>query len=560
MMAVHAALYARYSTEMQRETSLDDQIAVARRYALEQGWAVLDDHIYTDAAISGGSLDRAGIQGLLAAAERRPPPFDVLLVDDSSRVSRDLADAVRFMQRLKFCGIRVLYLAQHIDSANEQAETLIAVHGMVDSLYIKEMAKKIKRGLAGQLERGFATGAITFGYRTVAVPDPSGKLDVNGYPVLLGKRVEVVPEEARAIVQIFEWYASGLGIGRIIERLHQEGCRGPRGRRWRDGAVKRILANEKYRGFLIWGKSACERRPGTRQIVERRRPRDEWRMHERPELRIVPEDLWQRVVTRRQAIRSMLPAETGRTLMRGRGAALYSRHLFSGFMSCGVCGKAVVTVTGGKGSPRYGCQHSWRNGTACCANRLTVRAKVADAYRLAGLRAELLCPAVATYIIEALTAALNHRIDERPRLLEEARTAREETAHRLQRLIEAIEHGVAAGTLAAAIAERQREIERLDATLAELAEPVHQRLAVMPAWVRQQMEDVAGLLASSPERTKTEFQRLGVRVTMTPARGENGRAFYRAAVVNSLPCLTGTTDLRGNPVSTVDRLDLPATP
>src|SRR6185436_6405969 len=111
MMAMRAALYARYSTDMQRETSLIDQLAVARAYAIAQGWNVLEDHIYTDAAISGGSLDRAGIQALLTTAERRPQPFDVLLVDDSSRVSRDLADAVRFMQRLKFCGIRVLYLA-----------------------------------------------------------------------------------------------------------------------------------------------------------------------------------------------------------------------------------------------------------------------------------------------------------------------------------------------------------------------------------------------------------------------------------------------------------------
>jgi hypothetical protein len=54
---------------------------------------------------------------------------------------------------------------------------------VVDSLYLKEMAKKIKRGLAGQIERGFATGGIIYGYRTVPVPDPSGKTQ-NGYPVL----------------------------------------------------------------------------------------------------------------------------------------------------------------------------------------------------------------------------------------------------------------------------------------------------------------------------------------------------------------------------------------
>src|SRR5439155_16672785 len=105
---------------------------------------------------------------------------------------------------LTFAGVRVIYISQNIDSANETAETLVAVHGVVDSLYLREMAKKVKRGLAGQLERGFATGSITFGYRTVPVPDPSGKTDPHGYPVLLGKPTELVPDEARAIVQSFD--------------------------------------------------------------------------------------------------------------------------------------------------------------------------------------------------------------------------------------------------------------------------------------------------------------------------------------------------------------------
>jgi len=95
--------------------------------------------------ISGSSIDgRPGLQALLAAAEQTPRPIDVLLVDDSSRVSRDTADAIRIMQRLKFCGIRVIYISQNFDSANEQAETLVAVRGMVDSLYLREMVTKIQ--------------------------------------------------------------------------------------------------------------------------------------------------------------------------------------------------------------------------------------------------------------------------------------------------------------------------------------------------------------------------------------------------------------------------------
>jgi DNA invertase Pin-like site-specific DNA recombinase len=83
--------------------------------------------VFTDAAVSGSSLDgRVGLQAVLTAAAANPREFDVLLVDDSSRVARDLADALRILQRLRFAGVRVIYISQGIDSASEQAETLIA--------------------------------------------------------------------------------------------------------------------------------------------------------------------------------------------------------------------------------------------------------------------------------------------------------------------------------------------------------------------------------------------------------------------------------------------------
>jgi site-specific DNA recombinase len=334
--------------------------------------------------------------------------------------------------------------------------------------------------------------------------------------------------------------------------------RGPRGRRWREGAVKRVLANEKYRGLLIWGKKTFDRRPGTGQYVARPVARDQWRTLERPDLRIVPEDVWARVAARRQSVRDVLPEATGRTLMRGKNAALHSPHLFSGFMRCATCGGAVVTVTGGYGSPRYGCLQSWRNGVEACANRLTIRAKVADAYLLASLKAELLAPTTLQYVTDVLSDALNRRIDERPRLLAETRTSRERAAQRLQRLVDAIENGVAASTLADAIHERQGELAALDATLCDLDAPLADRLAVMPTWVRQQLEDLVALLCETPERTKTEFQRLQLQVTMTPQVNENGRRYYQADVVNSLACLSGSTEMRTLSPSTVDRSDLRA--
>jgi hypothetical protein len=166
------------------------------------------------------------------------------------------------LRRLKFARIRVLYLSQGIDSDHEQVETLVTVHGLVDGLYLKEMAAKIRRGLAGQIHRGFATGGVTYGYRTVQVPDPA-RSDAH-----IGYRVEIEPTEAVYVRQIFEWYADGRGLRTIIAKLQEAGAPAPRGGHsrgdWRIGAVRRVLINQRYRGRLIWGRSRVERKPGTR--------------------------------------------------------------------------------------------------------------------------------------------------------------------------------------------------------------------------------------------------------------------------------------------------------
>ena len=141
----------------------------------------------------------------------------MLLVDDSSRVSRDLADALRIVQSLKFSGVRVVYITQGIDSDSEQAETLVAVHGLVDGLYLREMVVKIKRGLKGQLARGFATGSRTYGYRSVGIPDP------NRHDEMIGYRLEIDSAEADAVRAIYDWYAGGVSVPNILTRLTHDG-------------------------------------------------------------------------------------------------------------------------------------------------------------------------------------------------------------------------------------------------------------------------------------------------------------------------------------------------
>ena len=150
MSRLRCAAYARYSTDKQSPLSIEDQVRRCRDFAQRQDWQFLEKHTYADEALSGTSDDRTGLRCLLKAATSLPLPFDVILIDDTSRLSRDLGDSLHITKRWKFDGLRVVFVSQGIDSASEQFEVLLATHGIADSLYVKELAKKTHRGLEGR--------------------------------------------------------------------------------------------------------------------------------------------------------------------------------------------------------------------------------------------------------------------------------------------------------------------------------------------------------------------------------------------------------------------------
>ena len=123
-----AAVYARYSSENQRPESIDDQVSACRKLAKLQSLAVPDDHIYADQAQSGARSDRPALAALMAAA--RAGEFQVVLVDDLSRLARDNHLMLSIIAELHFEGIRVISVAEansfkpHVATYTKAAELL----------------------------------------------------------------------------------------------------------------------------------------------------------------------------------------------------------------------------------------------------------------------------------------------------------------------------------------------------------------------------------------------------------------------------------------------------
>jgi site-specific DNA recombinase len=287
---VRCAVYTRFSTEKQSPVSNEDQRRKCTEYATARDWIVLEEHLYADEAVSGSGSDRDGLSRLLSAANSVPRPFDAVLVDDTSRLSRNVGHAARIREQLEFIGVRIIAVSQGIDSRDEQSGVLFDVHALVDNLYIKELAKKTHRGMEGLALRGFHTGGNCYGFRNIKIEG--------------GVKLEVDEHEAEVVRRIFEMAAGGSSLKTIARTFNLEGIAPPRPRSnkvqstWCPSAIHAMLRRETYIGRVIWNRSKFVKSPGTNKRVRRLRPRNEWQVAQRPQQRIVSDDLWERVKAR----------------------------------------------------------------------------------------------------------------------------------------------------------------------------------------------------------------------------------------------------------------------
>jgi len=317
---MRAAIYARYSSANQRPESIGDQIAACRRLCVERAFTVLDGHIYSDEAKSGARRDRLGLSALVAAGQE--DEFDVLLVDDLSRLARDNYLMLSVIAELHFEGVRVVSVADGLDSEDEEATLGIQIRGIINELQLRDLRKKTLRGQIGQKERGFSVGERTFGYRSL--PVGTIRMDKKGRPRPDGYRMEIEPREAGVVLRVFTAYGDGLAAARIVRTLNEEGVPGRfrSAKGWSPATVSRMLDNEKYMGRWVWNKTATRRDPRTGRRRRFPKPKSEWIIHEDEELRIVPQELWERVRQRRKQVRKACPvARSARLLTRPEGQA-----------------------------------------------------------------------------------------------------------------------------------------------------------------------------------------------------------------------------------------------
>lgn len=423
--AIQAAIYARYSTDLQRDASIEDQIRVCEERAGQNGWTVAGH--YTDHGMSGANLMRPGIQGLMQDA--LAGKFQVVAAEALDRLSRDQEDIAGIYKRLAFAGVKIFTLSE-----GEISELHIGLKGTMNALFLKELADKTRRGLRGVVESGRSGGGNSYGYDVVR------RYDAAGNPQR-GERT-INDDQAAVVERIFEAYAHGQSPRAIAKALNNDGIAGPTGKAWGASTIHGnkdrgtgILNNELYIGRLVWNRLRYIKDPATGKRVSRLNPSSEWIVQDVPELRIIDQELWDRVKARQAAVALGKQDKPDAGFWDRRRP----RYLLSGLIKCGECGSGFVKVS----KHHFGCAAARNKGT--CANTRTIRGNVLEETVLGGLQHRLMDEELLALFCDEYTKHMNAL-----RMAKSAGRAKDEARlkqidREQDRIIDAIADGILTG-------------------------------------------------------------------------------------------------------------------
>lgn len=321
-----AAIYARYSDDKQSDTSIEDQVRCCQGLARRHGLNVVDEHIFSDSAITGtesGTQKRRGYQAAMKAWDARE--FDILIVDEISRLSRDAVEQAYIMRRLENNAKLRLITNDGIDTRESDWSLRLGLQGVMAQHESRKIRARVGRGMVGQLERGYMIATPAYGY------DLRRNLDASGRNV--GTHWVVNEEEAAVVREVFSMREHGRSMHQIAAWLNANGIplarkrRTPDGGFWRPSRIRNMLTNAIYRGVFVWHGSTTYRAKADRKGIT-----VEPVHYQRPELRLVSDQTWHRC-------NENTHSRTG----YGGG-----KHFLAGLVKCGRCGNILALTAASK--------------------------------------------------------------------------------------------------------------------------------------------------------------------------------------------------------------------
>lgn len=242
-----AITYYRYSSHRQGEQSIEGQRAEAERWAKANGYTIVKE--YADRAMTGTNDDRDQFQLMLRELERLRPA--VLILWKVDRMGRNKEEIAFNKYRCKKNGVKVIYTAESIPDTPEGVILESVLEGMAE-YYSLQLSQNVRRGHRVSASKCQSTGgACPLGYRVG--PD---------------KHLEIDPEKAAIVRQVFERYANGETQPEIIQSLNEQGLRTLRGKPFSRNSLRTLLKNEKYIGVYTYNHGEVRVEGGVPAIID----------------------------------------------------------------------------------------------------------------------------------------------------------------------------------------------------------------------------------------------------------------------------------------------------
>ena len=224
---MRGVIYARYSSDNQREESIEGQIRENMAYAEKNGITIVGHYI--DRALSAKTDNRPEFQRMINDSAKKK--FDVVIVWKLDRFSRNRYDSAKYKAMLRKNDVKVISATESISGGAEGIILESVLEGMAE-YYSADLAEKVSRGMTeNALKARFNGGQIPLGF----VID-----DEHHY--------QIDPEKAPLVIEMFRRYAGGESITDIIEDLNARGIRTSQGNRFNKNSLTRIFSNRRYIG------------------------------------------------------------------------------------------------------------------------------------------------------------------------------------------------------------------------------------------------------------------------------------------------------------------------
>lgn len=242
MGGLKAVAYARFSSDLQRDESIDAQLRAIQEFAEQNQFVLLS--CYIDKAVSATTDNRVEFQKMIADA--KAGKFDVVLVHKLDRFARNRSDSAIYRSILKKNNIKLISVLENFQDTPESVILESVIEGY-NEYYSLNLRREVMKGLKeNALKCKHTGGTPCLGYDV----DPiTKKLVVNDF-------------EAQAVKLIFKLYLADCGYTEIIETLNNKCFKTKRGRPFGKNSLFEILRNEKYAGVYTYNKSASKNGEG----------------------------------------------------------------------------------------------------------------------------------------------------------------------------------------------------------------------------------------------------------------------------------------------------------